>query len=166
MTLWALMLGDSYHDVCVSIEEFDEFFQAPEAALQAAQEELGKLIICSWRNATGEHFSSVSSQTERRLSLQKQLQGPNETSHCPVTVSPHLYALFSASLGGQHCCRQRDEPRVLFPHFCSLFTFHDQWSHTARHRLPWNLYRHPGLVDLARQPWHIPRLLPCETSLG
>uniref|UniRef100_A0A663F5G4 Uncharacterized protein n=1 Tax=Aquila chrysaetos chrysaetos TaxID=223781 RepID=A0A663F5G4_AQUCH len=43
-------IDDSYHDVCVSIEEFDEFFQAPEAALQAAQEELGKLIICSWRN--------------------------------------------------------------------------------------------------------------------
>uniref|UniRef100_A0A8B9ICK0 Uncharacterized protein n=1 Tax=Anser brachyrhynchus TaxID=132585 RepID=A0A8B9ICK0_9AVES len=34
---------DPYHDVGVSIEELDKFFQAPEAALQAAQEELGKL---------------------------------------------------------------------------------------------------------------------------
>uniref|UniRef100_A0A663N593 Uncharacterized protein n=1 Tax=Athene cunicularia TaxID=194338 RepID=A0A663N593_ATHCN len=42
-------VDDAHHDVRVSVEEFDEFFQAPEAALQAAQEELGKLIICSWR---------------------------------------------------------------------------------------------------------------------
>uniref|UniRef100_A0A8B9QLI5 Uncharacterized protein n=1 Tax=Apteryx owenii TaxID=8824 RepID=A0A8B9QLI5_APTOW len=37
----------SYHDICVSVQELDEFFQAPEAALQTAQEELGKLIIRS-----------------------------------------------------------------------------------------------------------------------
>uniref|UniRef100_A0A8C6ZNU9 Uncharacterized protein n=1 Tax=Nothoprocta perdicaria TaxID=30464 RepID=A0A8C6ZNU9_NOTPE len=39
----------SYHDVCVSVEELDEFLQAPEAALETAQEELGDLVVCTFQ---------------------------------------------------------------------------------------------------------------------
>lgn len=42
-------MGDSHHDVGVPVEEFDEFFQAPEAALEAAQEELGEFVLGGWR---------------------------------------------------------------------------------------------------------------------
>uniref|UniRef100_A0A3B3ZAE1 Uncharacterized protein n=1 Tax=Periophthalmus magnuspinnatus TaxID=409849 RepID=A0A3B3ZAE1_9GOBI len=37
------------HDVGVSIEELDKFLQTPEAALETAQQELGKLILVEYQ---------------------------------------------------------------------------------------------------------------------
>uniref|UniRef100_A0A8C7M553 Uncharacterized protein n=1 Tax=Oncorhynchus kisutch TaxID=8019 RepID=A0A8C7M553_ONCKI len=42
----------TYHNIGISIDEFDEFLQAPEAALETAQKELCALVLGSFR---GEH---------------------------------------------------------------------------------------------------------------
>lgn len=42
------LIGDTHHDVGISVQELDAFFQTPEAALQTAQQEPGKLILGSY----------------------------------------------------------------------------------------------------------------------
>lgn len=41
--------GETHHDVGISVQELDAFFQTPEAALQTAQQELGKFILGSYK---------------------------------------------------------------------------------------------------------------------
>lgn len=157
-TLWALALGDSYHDVRVSVQELDEFFQAPEAALQAAQEELGKLIICSWRNAMAEGERPKATDT---FSCRTNFKVPHKTSH---SSSPTPRSLFSASLGGRYGCRRWDEPRALFPRFCFISGSIRVVRPDAD--VPGARTDNPGLVDLTRQPRRIPQLPPHGKSLG
>lgn len=41
--------GGTHHDVGISVQELDAFFQTPEAALQTAQQEPGKFILGSYK---------------------------------------------------------------------------------------------------------------------
>lgn len=55
----------THHNVGISIQELDTFLQTPETALQTAQQEPGKLILCSCESQVGSQSCPLGLPLER-----------------------------------------------------------------------------------------------------